>query len=69
MRWVNRGEYQTRKNIFENKKINPSQYQPRLELVVTNYIHNYIQSPFLEAQKWRKPLISQGFSLGAGNRT
>jgi hypothetical protein len=24
MRWVNRGEYQTRKNIFENKKIIPA---------------------------------------------
>ena len=68
MRWVNRGEYQTRKNFFENKN-NPSQYQPRLELVVTNYIHNYIQSPFFGPQKWRKPLISQGFSFGAGNRT
>jgi hypothetical protein len=24
MRWVNRGEYQTRKNFFENKKIIPA---------------------------------------------
>ncbi len=57
------------KNKFWKRSINNSKYQHKKRLEMTNYIQNYIQTPFFGLQKWRKPLLSQRFSIGAGNRT
>ena len=44
----------------------------KLELDMTNDIHNYIQGPFFGLKKWRKPLIykvtEKGTVLQEGQR-
>ena len=51
------------KNNFENEGATQVKFRFEEQLVLTNYIHNCIQRPFLGPKKWRKPLIYKGFRL------